>query len=292
MPAEYSIIIVSYNDGKILQNAVKSAMLSNASRIIICAGGERTDWSFLKGIKDSRVILHREIERLGKYRAINTCLSDATGDFVFILGGDLTFGKDIFDDCIRNFKPDIGLVSPSVIPFHASGFVGVIGRLMWRFHDTELRYMSRKGRNAHAGEFIAVRRELLQQIPQVVNDDAYICLSVKEKGMKVVYVPGISVRNFLPSNLKELTMQRIRVNYGHMQLRSFGFDPAVMSTTLFTNLLDFLGIVKMQFKEKPLDAFLLPAAMFVEGLSILVAARLLRKGVNYSTWPILNRPDR
>ena len=289
MNREYSIIIVSFNDGKLIENSVKPALQSNASRIIISAGGKNTDIQFINEIKDQRLIFLKEDERLGKARAINRCLPYAKGDFLFILGGDLKYSADVFQNCITLFSQKTGVVAPRVQPEGGSGLSGVIGRLMWRFHHAELGYMAMHGRNSHGGEFLAFRREIVDQIPDVINDDAYICLQARRKGMNVVYAPEMQVRNCLPLNLHQLISQRVRVNYGHIQLSKLGLDPGVMDSLLFSNFRDFLRIIWKQIRDKPEDAFILPLAMMIELISIVIARKRYERGMDYSIWPILER---
>ncbi len=252
-------------------------------------GGERTDRAYLSGIRDGRLIYEEEKERLGKSESLNKSFKYALGDLVFIVSGDIFVENNVFDRCAGAFSDDIGVIVPHVIPAPMGGIHGRIGRALWELHDCELRYMSAKNLNAHGGEFIAIRKKLLSDLPRIVNDDAYLCVSARNSGYRVVYRDDILVTNELPGTLFDLFVQRIRINFGHQELLKLKIDPLVMTTLIRTDRRTFFSIMASFLKRYPEEIFILPVVCFMESLALLVAWYHARKGKSYHKWPIATR---
>ncbi|MCL4359243.1 MAG: glycosyltransferase, partial [Candidatus Thermoplasmatota archaeon] len=158
-------IITSFDDGLSLRRLLDSVIQSNVDQIVLMYGGERTDRDYLNALQDDRLIYEEEKERLGKSESLNRSFKYALGDLVFIVSGDISVENNVFDRCADAFSDDIGVIVPHVIPAPMGGIHGKIGRVLWKLHDCELHYMSARNINAHGGEFVAIRKKLLSDLP-------------------------------------------------------------------------------------------------------------------------------
>ncbi len=282
-------IITSFDDGLSLRRLLDSVIQSNVDQIVLMYGGERTDRDYLNALQDDRLIYEEEKERLGKSESLNRSFKYALGDLVFIVSGDISVENNVFDRCAGAFSDDIGVIVPHVIPAPMGGIHGKIGRVLWKLHDCELHYMSARNINAHGGEFVAIRKKLLSDLPKIVNDDAYLCMSARNSGYRVVYREDILVTNELPGTLLDLFVQRIRINFGHQELLKMKLDPLVMTTLIRTDRRTFFSIMTTFLKRYPEEILMLPLVCFMESLALLMAWHHARKGKSYHKWPIATR---
>ncbi len=285
-------VIISYDDGPILKNLVHEVLKSDVSRVVVMYGGHNGESEFMKSIDDKRLVCDENTERLGKCECLNRSFEYLIGDYVFVMSGDMEVDSDVFSKLISGFRDCVGVVVPKVIPRKSRGIHGLIGEIIWKLHDIQLSYLSERDLNVHGGELIAIRRSLLKKLPLVVNDDAYLCISAKNSGYSVIYDNSVTVHNFLPTGIRDLISQRVRINFGHQQLLRMKFDPLVMSTLLFTDRSVFFDIMLIYLKKYPRDAFGLPFVFLIELLSVAVARIRIRQGKNYLIWPIIKRDFR
>ncbi len=286
---EYTAVVISYDDGLTLYRLIKEILVSDVSRVVVMYGGHNGESESLRKIQDTRLILEENEERLGKCECLNRALTHVTGDFVFVMSGDIEIDHGVFERVLSSFSDDVGVVVPKVQPRKERGIHGILGAMIWKLHDIQLSYLSARGMNVHGGEFIGIRRSLLKTLPLVVNDDAYLCLSARSSGYYVAYNEGAIVHNFLPLNTYDLIRQRIRINFGHRQLLNMKMDPLVMSTMVLTNRKIFFDILRIYLKKYPRDAFVLPLVFFIELLSITVAQIHIISGKSYLIWPLIKR---
>jgi len=265
---------------------------SDVDRIVLMYGGNRTDKEYVSSLADQRLILEEEKDRLGKAESLNRSFRFAAGELTFILSGDIQIEEDIFKRCFDAMEDDIGVIIPRVVPEPVKGLHGKIGSALWKLHDTELEYMSKRNLNVHGGEFLAIRRKLLPILPRIVNDDAYICLNAKRLGYRVEYRDDIKVRNQIPGTLIDLLIQRIRVNFGHQELLRMNLDPLVMTTLIITDRKTFFSIMVSFLKRYRKEILILPLVCIVEALALILSRSHLKKGKSYYKWPISNKDIR
>jgi len=282
-------VIISYDDGVIFKNLLQEVIRSQVARIVVMIGGHNGESDFLKNIDDSRLIYESNNDRLGKCECLNRALKYVAGDYVFVISGDIELNHDIFEKLILCFSEDVGVIVPKVIPRKTPGLHGLVGDIIWKLHDVQLTYLSERGLNVHGGELIAIRRSLLNKLPLVVNDDAYLCISAKNSGYSVIYNNNVTVNNFLPTCIRDLVRQRIRINFGHQQLLRMKFNPLVMSTLLMTDRKVFFDIMRVYMRRHKRDALVLPMVFLIELLSVVIARIQIHQGKNYLIWPLVKR---
>jgi len=102
-----------------------------------------------------------------------------------------------------------------------------VSNILWDTHNATLDELDGRDRLGQvAGDLVAVRRDLVEQLPSVINDDAYLALRVQEKGFQVKRVQDAQVWIAGPRTPTDYLYQRSRILKGHLQLISrFGRMP-------------------------------------------------------------------
>lgn len=292
MATTTTVVITSYADGELLRKLLDVVISSDVDRIVLMYGGCATDTNYLEQIGDPRLFFEFETQRLGKCVALNRSLKYVKGDYVFLLSGDISISPDIFSSSVLSFTDNVGVVIPKVTPRESRGLAGIIGSVLWNLHDVELSYLSHNGFNAHGGEFLAIRTSLLSELPPIVNDDAYLCINARGKGYRVLYNDRLTVSNLIPSTLGDLFQQRIRINFGHLELMKMKMDPLVMTTLVRSDRKRFFAIMLSFIRKYPRELLVLPLACILETFSLIIASMKLRRGATYLRWPIASRDAR
>lgn len=89
----------------------------------------------------------------------------------------------------------------------------------------DLEYMMRVGESAldsactfHGGEINAWRKDLVDADVRMLTEDLDMCVSIKEKGYKIVYEPGAIVYEPAPTTPEDQIKQRKRTSIGTIQI--------------------------------------------------------------------------
>jgi cellulose synthase/poly-beta-1,6-N-acetylglucosamine synthase-like glycosyltransferase len=271
-------IVVSYNDPQGLKQMIDSLLCSSFVRIAVAYGSPNiADYSFLDEVNDTRLIRIREKERGGKIAAINSCLDFMHGDILYLISSDIHFDPSAISEIERCFSSEVGVVFPDVVPIERPGLSSRTGALLWQIRNASLMHIALKGEIPHGGEMIAFRRELVSRMPDVVNDEEYICMLAASQGMKVVYADNVKINNLAAENVRDYIMQRSRIIYGHRQMWSMGFRPQIMDFLLLSDpLLFFRNIYAAIRKRSDLGPYIFPL-LLLETISLLSSYRYERR---------------
>lgn len=150
-------------------------------------------------------------ERGGKAAGINRALRRATGDIVLMTDANNVLEPGSLRAAARHFA------DPSV--WAVAGRRGETGSAYDRYEDLLRRLETRTGSvAAMSGEFMAVRRERLPELPEgVVNDDLWLLCQMVRGGGRVIYEPGAaSVEG--PVGTAEELARRSRIGAGRAML--------------------------------------------------------------------------
>ncbi|MEA2429255.1 MAG: hypothetical protein QOF37_2883, partial [Thermoleophilaceae bacterium] len=120
-------------------------------------------------------------ERGGKAAGINRALREATGDVVIMTDANNVLGRHSVRAAARHFA------DPAV--WAVAGRRGESGSPYDRYEDLLRRLETRSGSvAAMSGEFMAVRRDRLPELPEdVVNDDLWLLCQIVRGGGRAVY---------------------------------------------------------------------------------------------------------
>ena len=288
MNLKKTAIIFSYNDGDLVLSPLKSVLKSDVDQVFLLYGGDPIPEEISR-IQDNRLIKVLEKERKGKVKALNSISSNILGDIVFLISGDVSFDPSLIKRCEDSFTGTTGVVSVRVLPSNTRNYTEKIGALMWDMHDLQLSILSESGINVHAGEFLCVRKGLLRDLPEVINEDEYLCIEAANNSLSVKYLKDQEVHNYVPSNLVDLLQQRRRVNFGHIQIEKIGWDPRIMDTLVFNETPLFLVIFSTFLKQKKWNVATLFGAVSIEILANLSARMDSYFGKDHRKWTMVKR---
>jgi cellulose synthase/poly-beta-1,6-N-acetylglucosamine synthase-like glycosyltransferase len=193
---------------------------------------------FIKRFPD-KITLITEKTRNGKASALNLIFQEYKGEYIILLPADVIVSRKSVDQLITYLltNPTIGVVSGQAVVNHKHSkcdFVCKIGSILWDLHNLNLAKLNILANNHATGEFMALRKGIIYEIPTtVINDDAYISIIAKQQGWLIGYEPKALVYITVPSRLLDYFIQRKRVVMGHKQLKSLNKIQSTTSKSLF-----------------------------------------------------------
>lgn len=283
------------NIGLLLHNLLNNQDLGrDAQVLVVCSGCTDSTPDIVRqfSMKDSRIELILQKERMGKASAVNEILKRASNEIIFLIPADvLPSAHSIFTLLEQFSDPTVGAVCGSPTPVNETrSFSGYLSNLVWRMHNRTLKMLSDSNINSHAtGEMMAFKRELISDIPDnTINDDAYIALEIAKK-FRVKYCEAAKVYMKGPSNLLDYIKQRRRVVYGHHSIkRATKHYPRTLETMLYYDSNRVVKIVREEIGERPLDfpRFMLAIVFELMVNALAFADLLVRK--NHVSWSIVS----
>lgn len=288
------MIVAAYNEeaniGRLLK-AVLGLIGGEDEVIVVASGCTDNTVPIVRAFEraDGRVRAIVEGVRRGKASAINKALETARGDVLAFLPADVIPARGFLSAALRRLGGGVGVVSCRPVPTNPRrGFSNVASRLIWDIHDETMAWLERKGALMHAsGEGFVALREAVKPIPRdIVNDDAYIAVAARLMGYRVAYSREAVVFTRGPGSLRDLMLQRIRVLYGHYQIRSrLGRFPTVFEFTAMKRPLAALKILVRVLSRDPRYILTFPLLAVMELLAHAVVWLSKLRGGDYSIWP-------
>lgn len=169
-----------------------------------------------------RVFVELEHKREGKASALNKILRRASGDILVLSSADVKLARDTIPKLVQGLVRhlDWGAVDSHVDLVNGDKhLMDRVSTLLWDIHNCTMDELDGNGRLGHvAGDLIAVRRNLVRTLPEVINDDAYVALKVQEKGFRIKRIHDAVVWIAGPRNPTDYVIQRSRIIQGHLQL--------------------------------------------------------------------------
>ena len=119
-PAKLSVIIVNYNAGHVIHEAIDSCWLNppaDGEMEIIVVDNASSDGSAQALAARDDVVLIRNRENLGYAAANNQGLAAARGDYFMLLNPDVEVSPGVFDKLVDflDENPDAGIVGPALV---------------------------------------------------------------------------------------------------------------------------------------------------------------------------------
>ncbi len=224
-----SIIVPSYNEGKVIINSVESLLKSTYKyiEIIIVDDGSTDDtWSIAQSLADK----HKKVRAIhqvngGKSTALNNAISQAHGQIVICVDADTIFPPQTIANLVRHFKdPKVGAVAGVVK-------VGNMRRMVTRWQALEYMLSITIERNAQAflnsimiipGACGAWRKSVVLEAGgfshSTLAEDCDLTLSVQKLARYKILQDNEAISyTEAPQKIKPLIKQRFRWTYGNMQ---------------------------------------------------------------------------
>ena len=227
--------------------------------------------------RDPRVAVLLEEKREGKTSALNKIIRHASGDILVFACADIKIARNAIPRLVEDLveHPEWGAVDSIVELVNGDKLLmDRVSNVLWETHNATLDELDDQDRLGQiAGNLVAVRRELVEKLPNVINDDAYLALRIREKGFQVKRVHGAQVWIGGPRTPSDYLYQRSRVLQGHLQLiRRFGKMPTTFEFQVLSRPQRYLRLlVKTMARLGPSHMPPLIVAGFLEFLSLQVA---------------------
>lgn len=198
---------------------------------------------------DSRLAVILEEKREGKIPALRKILARTTSDFLVLASADIRIEKHSIIRLVSALASDrtLGAVDSHVELVNSdTRLADRVSIVLWEVHNEMLEQLAADGELGHvAGDLMAVRRDLLGDLPNAINDDAYIGLHVRRRGFSVKRVQNATVWIAGPRNPADYVSQRSRVLRGHLQLVNlFGSVPTTFEFTVLSRPIRNLKVVR------------------------------------------------
>lgn len=161
-----------------------------------------------------QVSLICEKERNGKASAINIFLKEAKSEILIIESGDTIPAPDTIEKLVTPFEDSkIGATGGRPSPVNdEKTLMGYAVHLLWRMHHRMALI------HPKLGEMIAFRRVFTSIPRDSAVDEASIEAIIRNKRLKLMYVPDAIIYNKGPENFKDFVSQRRRIQNGHLWL--------------------------------------------------------------------------
>lgn len=228
--------------------------------------------------RHSKVRLISQVKREGKSAAINLFLAEAGSDLLVVISGDVVPAPETIEKLVSAFAdPRIGATGGRPVPVNdPQTFMGYAVHLLWRLHH-RMALLTPK-----LGEMIAFRKLMASIPPDSAVDEASIEAIVRNKGLKLMYIPDATISNKGPEKLADFIKQRRRIQNGHLWLiRKQNYKVvSQQSGTLLRILCD-------ELREYPFSAPKILAVMAIEMYGRLLGSYdYYVRGKNPFTWEI------
>lgn len=200
LPAQrVSVVVAAHNEQRNIENKLHNLLAQDyhaASMQIVVASDGSTDQTvaLARTFDDPRIEV-LDLPRQGKNSVLNAAVNHCTGDILVFTDADVHWIDGTLQRLLAPFAdPEVGgTVGNMNIPVPGSGLS--LGESLYRHYEAWLRRVeSRTGCTVSAdGALQALRRELYQPIPALVNDDFFINTCAPVAGKRVVYVDDAKV---------------------------------------------------------------------------------------------------
>jgi cellulose synthase/poly-beta-1,6-N-acetylglucosamine synthase-like glycosyltransferase len=223
---EATLLIPVYNCEKVirgkLENCLNLDYLQEKLKIIVISDSstDRTE-EIAQSFQDQGVKLIRLEKRGGKTRALNLALKDVQTDLVFFTDASTLLSKDSLRNITRNFADlDVGCVSGEDRSISAFSEKSESGEGLYVGLEMKLRRLESRTGNLTgvSGCLYAIRKELVNKIPDDLIDDFYFPLQVVKKGKRVVSEPEATAFVTKVADFREEFKRRRRTTLGGLEV--------------------------------------------------------------------------
>jgi cellulose synthase/poly-beta-1,6-N-acetylglucosamine synthase-like glycosyltransferase len=169
---------------------------------------------------DLGVELSYSSPRRGKTAAINRTIPSARGEIVIFSDANNFYEKHTLKELVKPFvDPSVGAVSGAKTIAGGDGSLGESESLYWKYESFIKLQETRLGScTGVAGEVFAVRRDLIESLPEeIINDDFYIAMQVFKRGYRVSYVPTARSVERVSATAQDEILRRSRIVAGRYQ---------------------------------------------------------------------------
>ncbi len=223
-----SIIVPAYNEEKTITATITSLQQLNYPNyeIIVIDDGS-TDQTYTYAIKaqDAKTKIIKQ-QNMGKPNALNTGISQSSGEIILTVDADTTLNKDALTNIANHFanNPKIGAIAGNV---KITKEPTLINTLQSAEYATGINLV-RKAQSMLGcvlvvpGPIAAIKKEALEKVggfsPQTFAEDFDITLAILAAGYRIEYEQASLAYTDAPKNTQDLIKQRRRWYRGMIQV--------------------------------------------------------------------------
>ncbi|MCJ7497531.1 MAG: glycosyltransferase family 2 protein [candidate division Zixibacteria bacterium] len=285
-----SLLIPVYNGEKVikdkLENCLSLSYPQDKLKIMVisdCSTDKTVE--IVQTYKDKGIILLCQGKREGKTKALNLALKEVQSEVVFFTDTSTFLSKDSLIKIAKNFADTkVGCVSGEDYSISAFQEKGESGEGVYVGMEMKLRRLESAICNLTgvSGCLYAIRRELINEIPNDLIDDFYLPLQVVKQGKRVISeLEGIAYVTRV-ANFKEEFKRRRRTALGGLEVFfaelsllnpfKYGFfSLELLSHKLFRWLTPFLLLLLILCNLFLLQYFIFKLTLLIEIFSIFIA---------------------
>lgn len=212
-----NIIIIARNADDVIEGKIKNLISfsypADKYKIIIFSDGS-TDETVKKAraFSDNRVRVYASSLHEGKNIAINNAVKRCSGEVLVFTDVDTIVEPDGITKLVKYFyDPEVGGVCGRKVIVKGYEKLEEAQSEHIKFDNTIKKLESLIGSiSSNDGTLYAIRRELFTDIPPVVTDDLYVCLSIVKQGYRFLFEPDAKAFISAPSRGIKHEIQRRR----------------------------------------------------------------------------------
>ena len=192
-PGSVTVLIVAHNESDVIEaklDDVARQNLTQAVQVIVASDGSTDATVELARAHPTQPIV-LDLPRRGKAAALNDGVAVAVGDVIVFTDANSRLGGESIGRLLAPFSdPDVGgAAGDQRYDDRASG-TATGERDYWSYERLLKRWESASGNVVSStGTLHAVRRELVDEVPDDVTDDFYISTGVIARGRRLVFAP-------------------------------------------------------------------------------------------------------
>lgn len=193
-----TIIVPTFNEQEVVSKKLENLMQLSYPRdffeIMIADGGSTDNTKEIVeqyALKNPDIHLFSSDERYGKIYDINNCLTKAKGEIIVISDADSILSKNAVEVIANKMscKENVGAVGLCTIPQED---ICSPAELEYWVLNNKLKFLETELDSAHCliATCYGFKKELIKQFPDdVIADDLYTALKVREAGYRAIYTP-------------------------------------------------------------------------------------------------------
>ncbi len=219
-----TLLITAHNEEAAIAHKLENSLTLDYPReylqiLVVDDGSDDHTAEIVCAYADRGVEIASNSPRRGKLAAINRAMGRVRGDLVLFSDANNLYDPQVPRAIVPAFTdPHVGGASGAKL-IRGGSALGESEGLYWKYESFIKKQETRLGSCTSAsGDLFAMRRRIYQAPPDhIVNEDAYLVLSVIAQGYRVVYVPAARSFDSISASAQGEMERRARIVAGRYQ---------------------------------------------------------------------------
>lgn len=266
-----TVIISAYNEEQVIAGKLDETLAldypaDHLQVVVATDGSDDATGAIVDEFRHRGVERSHDDRRRGKAAAINRAAQRAHHDIVVLSDANNHYESDALRHLTAPFAdPRVGAVAGAKVIAGGPEGLGATEAGYWRYESFIKEQESRLGTcTGVAAEILAVRRTLLEPIPEhVINDDFWLTMRIARRGHRVAYAPAARSWEPTSASARDEVARRSRIVAGRYQAMA-------LAPTLLTlrRPLVVWQVVSHKF-ARPLVPFAMVVALVANAVAVI-----------------------